>query len=130
MYISVWSTKGCLLIVLLLLLLKPLEVEPPEASKANFRETVWRLPLPPKLIQLIGIPWWSSGQDSALSLPRAQVPSLVGEQRSRKTTKKYQKCPHPESHWEWQQPQEEAKASRAPPGGDRAKHIAMHSSYL
>ena len=46
MYISVWSTKGCLLIVLLLLLLKPLEVEPPEASKANFRETVWRPPCP------------------------------------------------------------------------------------
>ena len=61
MYISVWSTKGCLLVVLLLLLLKPLEVEPPEASKTNFRETVWRLSLPPKLIQLIGVPWWSSG---------------------------------------------------------------------
>ena len=39
MYISVWSTKGCLLTVLLLLLLKPLEVEPPEASKTNSRET-------------------------------------------------------------------------------------------
>ena len=26
-----------------------------------------------------GIPWWSSGQDPALSLPRRQVQSLVGE---------------------------------------------------
>ena len=28
---------------------------------------------------LLGIPWWSSGQDSVLSLPRARVRSLVGE---------------------------------------------------
>ena len=46
MYISVWSTKGCLLIVLLLLLLKPLEVEPPEASKANFRDSLETPPTP------------------------------------------------------------------------------------
>ena len=30
----------------------------------------------------LGIPWQSSGQDSALSLLRAQVRSLVGELRS------------------------------------------------
>ena len=30
-----------------------------------------------------GIPWWSSGWDSTLSLPRAGFP-LVGELRSRK----------------------------------------------
>ena len=38
-HISVWSTGGCVLAgLLLLLLLKPLEVEPPEASKANSRD--------------------------------------------------------------------------------------------
>ena len=31
----------------------------------------------------MGIPWWSSGQDSSLSLPRVRVQSLVGELRSR-----------------------------------------------
>ena len=43
-----------------------------------------------------GIPWWSSSQDSVLSLPRAQVQSLVGELGSHKpcicsTTKKKKK---------------------------------------
>ena len=32
-------------------------------------------------MSLEGIPWWSSGLDSELSLPRAQVQSLVGELR-------------------------------------------------
>ena len=31
-----------------------------------------------------GLPWWSSGQDSVLSLQRSWVPSLVGELRSPK----------------------------------------------
>ena len=30
----------------------------------------------------LGIPWWSSGQDSALPLEGSQIPSLVGELRS------------------------------------------------
>ena len=29
-----------------------------------------------------GLPWWSSGQDSVLPLPRAWVQSLVGELRT------------------------------------------------
>ena len=29
----------------------------------------------------MGIPWWSSGLDVVLSLPKAQVQSLVGELR-------------------------------------------------
>ena len=32
----------------------------------------------------MGIPWWSSGLDSSLSLPGPQFPSLVGELRSQK----------------------------------------------
>ena len=32
----------------------------------------------------VGIPWWSSGYDSTLSPPRAQVQSLVGKLRSHK----------------------------------------------
>ena len=35
--------------------------------------------------RLQGIPWWSSGWDSVLSLPRAQVQSLVRELRSCKS---------------------------------------------
>ena len=31
------------------------------------------------LLIFLGIPWWSSGKDPALSLPRRQVQSLVGE---------------------------------------------------
>jgi len=27
----------------------------------------------------LGIPWWSSGEDSIISLPRAQIQSLVEE---------------------------------------------------
>ena len=34
--------------------------------------------------EIVVIPWWSSGQASVLSLPRAWVQSLVGELRSRK----------------------------------------------
>ena len=34
-------------------------------------EDEWKLAL--------GIPWWSSGEDSILSLPRAQIQSLVEE---------------------------------------------------
>ena len=37
-----------------------------------------------KKIELRGIPWQSSGQNSTLSLPRARDRSLVGEQRSHK----------------------------------------------
>ena len=48
-------------------------------------------------IQKLGIPWRSSGWDSALSLPRAWVQSLVGELRSCEpcgpaTEKEYRKC--------------------------------------
>ena len=39
-------------------------------------EDEWKLAL--------GIPWWSSGEDSIISLPRAQIQSLVGELRSHK----------------------------------------------
>ena len=35
-------------------------------------------------LMIQGIPWRSSGQDSALSLPRAQVRSLVRELKSHK----------------------------------------------
>ena len=35
-------------------------------------------------IHIVGIPWRSSGWDSAFSLPRAWVQSLVGELRSHK----------------------------------------------
>ena len=40
--------------------------------------------IPSIKIGLPGIPWWSSGQDSLISLPRAQVRSLVGILRSYK----------------------------------------------
>ena len=43
-----------------------------------------------------GVSWRSSGWDSVLSLPRAQVQPLVGELRSQKlygVTKKKQLCP-------------------------------------
>ena len=37
-----------------------------------------------RIDEKMGIPWWSSDWDSAFSLPRAQVQSLVGELRSQK----------------------------------------------
>ena len=36
------------------------------------------------LRKTVGLPWWSSGQDSAFSLPGAQVQSQVEELRSLK----------------------------------------------
>ena len=46
--------------------------------------------------RVCGIPWWSSGWDSVLSLPRARVQSLVRELRSHKAhrvAKKKKKLP-------------------------------------
>ena len=40
-----------------------------------------------------GIPWRSRGWDSALSLPRAQVRSLVGELRPTSSAAKKKKAP-------------------------------------
>ena len=34
----------------------------------------------------MGLPWWSGGEDSKLSLPRAQVQFLVGDLRFHKSS--------------------------------------------
>ena len=38
-----------------------------------------------------GVPWWSSGWDSMLPVPRVRVPSLAGELRSHKPSGAAQK---------------------------------------
>ena len=39
-----------------------------------------------------GLPWWSSGEDSALPLQGAWIPSLVGELKSHMLCGKKKKC--------------------------------------
>ena len=64
---------------------KPTEWKKIFANKATNRRLSSKIYK--ELIQLCqknkqGIPWWSRGQDSTLSLPRAQVQSLISELRS------------------------------------------------